>query len=562
MPQTISAKEQELKRIFSNDYRFEIPPFQRPYAWTTEQTSELLDDLVNAMGDDSIDIDKVPPYFLGSIVLIKDPTQTPAKVVDGQQRLTTLTILLCVLRELSEDEGARSSRHKYVCEPGDKDAGTENHYRLSLRERDRNFFRDNVQTLGELRNFIGQDQADRSDSKKRIHENTKHLWDKLSDTDKKTRDRLMGFLLQRCYLVVVSASDQDSAYRVFSVINSRGLDLSPTDILKAEIIGATPNVDDIRDRYTKQWEDIEEDLGRDDFRELFSHIRMIYMKSKVRNLVQEFRRGVLSRANGELFINTVLDPFAEAYQIVSKSAYKSTEDAEKVNASLCHLNRLDNSDWVPPAIAFFKANKNDREVLIKFIRYLERLAYALLIRRANINERINRYASVLRVIEQENDLFAESSALQLSDEEKKEVLNTLDGPIYLQERVRLPLLLRLDTLLADSGATYEHKRLSIEHVLPQTPEDGSVWRTWFPDKEERESWTHKLANLVLLSRRKNSQAQNFDFVRKKETYFQPGNATPFALTTEVCNKSEWTPVVLEQRQQYLLGCLKEEWRLD
>ena len=260
MPQTISAKEQELKRIFSNDYRFEIPPFQRPYAWTTEQTSELLGDLLNAMGDNSIDIDKVPPYFLGSIVLIKDPTKTPAQVVDGQQRLTTLTILLCVLRELSEDEEARNSRHKYVCEPGDKDAGTENHYRLSLREQDQDFFRDNVQALGEVHNFMGQDKypdigQDKypdnwNDSKKRIHGNTKHLWGELSKATKKTRDRLMGFLLQRCYLVVVSASDQDSAYRVFSVINSRGLDLSPTDILKAEIIGAIQ--DDIRPRYTKQ----------------------------------------------------------------------------------------------------------------------------------------------------------------------------------------------------------------------------------------------------------------------------------------------------------------------
>ena len=285
------------------------------------------------------------------------------------------------------------------------------------------------------------------------------------------------------------------------------------------------------------------------------------MKSKVRNLVQEFRRDVLSKANGELFINTVLDPFAEAYQIVSKSTYKSTADAKKVNAYLFHLNRLDTSDWVPPAIAFFKANTDDREALIKFIRDLERLAYALLILRANINERITRYANVLRAIEQKNDLFAEPGALQLSDKEKKEVLNTLDGPIYLQERVRLPLLLKLNTLLADSGVTYEYDKISIEHVLPQTPEEGSLWRTWFPDEEERGSWTHKLANLVLLSRRKNSQAQNFDFTRKKEEYFQKGNVTTFSLTTQVCNTSEWTPLVLEQRQQSLIGRLKEAWRL-
>jgi len=117
MKQTIEAKEQELKRIFSDGYLFEIPAYQRPYAWTTEQTAELLDDLLTAM-DGNVEMEEVSPYFLGSIVLIKDPTRALAEVVDGQQRLTTLTILFCVLRELSDDDGASASLDKYVCERG------------------------------------------------------------------------------------------------------------------------------------------------------------------------------------------------------------------------------------------------------------------------------------------------------------------------------------------------------------------------------------------------------------------------------------------------------------
>ena len=105
MKQTIEAREQELKRVFSDDYLFEIPAYQRPYAWTTEQATELLDDLLTAMGNDG-EMEEVSPYFLGSIVLIKDAHRALAQVVDGQQRLTTLTILFCALRELSEDDGA------------------------------------------------------------------------------------------------------------------------------------------------------------------------------------------------------------------------------------------------------------------------------------------------------------------------------------------------------------------------------------------------------------------------------------------------------------------------
>lgn len=560
MKQTIEAKEQELKRIFSDDYLFEIPAYQRPYAWTTEQTSELLDDLMTAMGNDD-PMEEVAPYFLGSIVLIKDPTKAGAQVVDGQQRLTTLTILLSVLRELSEDDAARNSLDKYVCEKGDKFAGNEDRFRLSLRERDREFFKEKVQTVGRLTDFLQQDKASFTDSQQRMHENAQYLWQQLSSASQAQRDRLTMFLIQRCYLVVVSASDQNSAYRIFSVMNDRGLDLSPADILKADIIGAMP--DAIRPAYTDQWEEIEEELGRDDFKELFAHIRMIHVKSKARgNLNQEFRDGVLSKINGRQFIDTVLIPFAEAYQVVSRAAYESTGDAEKVNSYLRHLGRLDNYDWVPPAIAYFEKHRDDREALIRFTRDLERLAYALFILRANINDRINRHAGVLRAIEQSDDLYSDIAPLQLTAEEKSSVLEALDGPIYLQTRVRMPLLLRLDSLLADHGATYEHKVLSIEHVLPQTPAEDSVWLSWFPDAEKRERWTHKLANLVLLSRQKNTQAQNYDFERKKQEYFQKKGVATFALTSQVLNQPAWTLEVLEMRQANLIGRLKTEWRLD
>ncbi|WP_412509043.1 DUF262 domain-containing protein [Roseovarius sp. SYSU LYC5161] len=559
MKQTIKAEEQELKRIFSDDYLFEIPAYQRPYSWTTEQTSELLDDLMVAMGSGDA-MEEVSPYFLGSIVLIKDPNKALAKVVDGQQRLTTLTILFCVLRELSNETGSRSSLDKYVCEKGDKFAGSEDRFRLSLRERDREFFREKVQADGRLPALLKQDKATLTDSQQRIHENANYLWLQLSKLDQVSQDRLTMFLVQRCYLVVVAASDQNSAYRIFSVMNDRGLDLSPTDILKADIIGAMPET--IRGSYTDQWEEIEEELGREDFKDLFAHIRMVYVKSKARgNLNQEFRDGVLSRVNGRKFIDEVLTPFAEVYQVVSRAAFESTRDADKVNSYLIHLSRLDNYDWVPPAIAFFNSNRDEQPALEQFVRDLERLAYGLFILRANINDRINRYGAVLRSIENRDDLFDELSPLQLTPDEKSDILSALGGPIYLQTRVRMPLLLRVDSLLADQGATYEHKVLSIEHVLPQNPAADSTWLKWFPDADERELWTHRLANLVLLSRQKNTQAQNYDFERKKKEYFQKKGVATFATTSQVLSEPEWNAKVLEDRQSTLLGKLKSEWRL-
>ena len=558
MPETIKAEELQLFNIFNDSFRFKIPNYQRPYAWTTEQTSELLDDLLYAM-EQAENVRDASPYFLGSIVIIKEDGQTQSYVVDGQQRITTLTILFCVLRELAA-ESNKIAIDKYVYAPGAIFADIPGHFRLTVRELDKDFFKDNIQRMGSLSHFVGSSYGKLSDSQTRMLENTSYLYKSISKFDEKRRNTLMQFLVQRCYLVMVSTSDRNSAYRIFSVLNDRGLDLSPTDILKADIIGALKGKEE--NTYTRKWEAIEEDLGRDRFRDLFAHIRMIYVKSKMYGtLQQEIQTSVLKSAGKSEFVDQILIPYAEQYEIVTRECYESAADAEAVNEFLRYLNRLDNFDWIPPAIEYFKRYSKDTDKLLRFLRDLERLAYGLFIKRANINQRIRRYADVLRRIEQGEDLFEPESPLQLSSDEKSEILSALDGQIYSQIRVRRPLLLRLDNMLADEGVHLVHSVISIEHVLPQNPRSGSKWRKSFTE-DERTDWTNRLANLVLLSHRKNSRAQNYDFDEKKEVYFKKGGMPTFPLTLQVLNENEWTPEVLKRRQRRLLNILKKEWRLE
>ncbi len=194
---------------------------------------------------------------------------------------------------------------------------------------------------------------------------------------------------------------------------------------------------------------------------------------------------------------------------------------------------------------------------------MERLAYGLFIRRANVTERINRYADVLRGIERDVDLADDDSPLQLRPDEKQGIIKALDGPIYLQTaRVVRTLLERLNWLLFDSDPIYSRMSVTVEHVLPQKPETKSEWMEWFPDEGVRASWTHRLANLVLLSSRKNSAASNYEFGRKKDEYFRRGKVASYPLTVQVLSETEWTPDMLEGRQHTLMGRLQSEWRLD
>lgn len=202
--------------------------------------------------------------------------------------------------------------------------------------------------------------------------------------------------------------------------------------------------------------------------------------------------------------------------------------------------------------------------MVVFFRGLERLAYALLIRRCGINERIERFSQLTGAIIKASNLQGDGSPLQLTPTEQYEVYSQLDGMFYevFAARARTTILLRLDTLVSGGGANYDYPVITVEHVLPQTPAEDSTWLKWFPDPNERYLWVHRLGNMALLTRKKNSSASNYEFDKKKESYFSHGGVSPFVLTTQVLDKKDWTPAIVSARQEHLLGLLEKHWQLQ
>ena len=559
---TFEATEVVLGKVFNDDYLFQMPVYQRPYSWTTEETSELLSDLANAMNDET----SADPYFLGSIVLISDPNNSKHEVIDGQQRLTTLTMLFCVLRDLSECQTARDSLNLRVMEKQDIFAGGRNRFRLSIRDRDMEFFQDKVQNEGKIQDFISEGETPLStDSRKLIFRNTKYLWERLSTWSPEKRDSLSEFVIRKCYLVIISAYDRDSAHRIFAVLNARGRDLTPTDILKSDVIGEIPGRK--QPEYTQRWEDIEDELGREEFRELFTHIYVIFKGDRFhRELAKAFNVDVLSVHNGIEFIDDILVRYTEAFKVIRKSVYENSEYSNRVNRMLEYLGRIDNDDWIPIAMVFYDRYKDEPAKFLRLLKDLDRLAYAMFILGIRRDARLARYAPAISAVKNNDEnIFGDSGPLQLTQQEQMDVVSVLNQSIYRLRpvgRFARPLLLRLDSMLADADAHYNPKTVTVEHVLPQTPDNKSDWVRNFPDEDERIEWTHKLANLVLLSRSKNSKAQNYEFNKKKTEYFQRNGVTPFALTTQIVSESEWTPKVLARRQDKLISVIKSKWRLS
>ncbi|MET7366456.1 DUF262 domain-containing protein [Streptomyces sp. NPDC005566] len=553
----LEARELPLHKVFCSDYDFRIPDYQRPYAWQTEQAQQLLADLEEALlrGDGE-------PYFLGSLVLVKDSRAAEADVIDGQQRLTTLTILLAVMRDLAQQPDVVTNLVAMISEPGNTVLGLKAKPRLTLRPRDADFFHQHIQTSGSIKTLLELNPHNlRTDAQRAVQANARVLHAALSAWTDDQRLALCTLMGVQTFLVAVSTPDLDSAHRIFSVMNSRGLDLSPADIFKAQIIGEID--EQVSETYARRWEDAEESLGREEFSDLFMHIRMIFSGERARlELLKEFQTQVLSHYKGgraKEFVDEVLVPYAEASAMIRDKTYAAGDGSPQVNAWFRRLLQLDNNDWWPAALWALRSHGDDPVWLGSFLRSLERLAASMFVRRIYTTPRVLRFAELLT--ELNAGLGLEAPAFQLTEAERTETLARLDGDVYYELRTRRFILLRLDELVAEDDivATYDAPRITVEHVLPQNPGPQSQWRADFT-VDQRKEWTHRLANLVLLSRTKNSQVQNLDFTDKKDRYLRRG-VVAFPLTTQVLGQDTWTPEHLEKRQTELLGLLAEEWRL-
>jgi hypothetical protein len=285
-----------------------------------------------------------------------------------------------------------------------------------------------------------------------------------------------------------------------------------------------------------------------------------------RTLVKEFQDHVTEYKSPVELIDNVVAPYSEVWDFVRQADFEATEHAESINDTLSWLNRVDFKDWVPPAILYFKRFRNGPALLNEFFQALERLTYFMLVTRVGINDRIETFASLTKEIEPasfDGGLTA-LTTLHLSAKQQREFIAALDGDIYRRlPKARMALMLRLEALVSDGSKKQTFDHLSLEHVLPQTPPDGSEWTKWFPDEVLRDAWTHRLANLVPLHIRKNPSASNFDFDTKKNVYFKgKGKSSPFILTNEARAEALWEPDFLDSRQKRLVGVLSKHWQLD
>lgn len=555
-----------LGSLLSGNRHYSIPIFQRSYSWTAREVSQLLSDLWLGLMDWRQGAPGYGGLFLGSLVVVDStiwpqsgmlPPQgqpSPFQVIDGKQRLTTLTILLAALRDRIGT--VTPWIDNMIARITAAEDGVQLKSRLTLGLEEDSYFDAQVRRPGSTVLPVEPDSDDRGGRNIRACQQII-----LEDLDERTDEELAGFaefLRDQVVMAIISAPDLETGFRIFLSTNHRGKPLSATDILKAELMAELPEA--MRETYLKRWRQLEQQLG-DGFEQLPGHLRAIYGRShgsaigEVLNVSQ--RQGGAKR-----FLETVLFPMAEAMVPVLAAAHTGTPQSPRINRTLRYLNWLRARDWLPPVLAFVSRSPAQPEALAEFLESLERLAYGMQIMGLGADRRVSRYREVTEAVVMGNVTNDPAGPMALTVEEQGRVILNATSNLYQRSQTNCKLLLkRLSASYPGDDTMDVLADVSVEHFLPRILPADSLWRLEIPNAEEREACCRLLGNLVLVSRQQNKDARNLALAAKQRILFPDGQPSPHAITNQIMRVTSWKAANIRARDDELVQRMREIWKL-
>ena len=536
MATEIKCEKKVIREIFNMWYC--IPDYQRAYVWDTDQVRDLLDDTISAYREN-----KEAQYFLGSMVLkINEKSEnnvsyTEYELLDGQQRITTVFLILACMRDMLTDYPQyQNSLAGFVYQAEDAILQQPERMRIifNIRSDVRDFVNEHIKPLhGTCDSALLKDKMQAKDVNISIRNmaNAMLVAHEFLEENKSEIIGYLSYFLNKVLMIYVATEDLQDAFQLFTVLNNRGVKLSSSDILKAENLKELSAAD--RTFWATRWEEMETYFG-EDFDKFLSHIRTILVKKKqTTTLLKEFDEFVYSnqeydRTQKKYVPRTpilrrgrdtfeLLYSYYHTYQEVFDTDHSVvTGDYEITNYLELMETGFGADYWIAPVLDYYR--KYRRRGFVAFLKALDRKLSADWITAATPTVRMENVNAILREIEasQDSAVLLQSKAFDINKNDFERVIN---GDIYGRSFAKY-LLLKLDLIYRGSSTPMIPQAIaSIEHILPRNPSADSQWVKDF-SAAEREEWTNKLGNLVLISRRKNTSQGNRDYVEKKEKYFE------------------------------------------
>ncbi len=512
-------------------------------------------------------------YFCGSLVFIQSDKDNKTDIVDGQQRLSTFILLAKVLATLYDKDLNKNKTTRDFLEKSLGDTDREKRKRLIFdtiglnAEKD---FQNALDFFDDLDASKGENSKSNAPSKGKNSylKNAICLKNYLEKKEIEDINDFIQWLYLKVNFITITCYDTDMALRIFNVLNARGLPLQATDIFKGELLKKLTEEKEQED-FVYRWNALRQKCLDNGFamETLFSqhltYLNPVTSKEKMeKRLVTWFKN--LNKTPLE-YLDVVEDfynAYCEVLEMQDRYAHLlSYKDDDYLCVILCAslLHRYSDQD--------IEALK---ELLVKFY-YQDWVAGQTKSTReqtcCNIINALKEKKNIDDIISIARKNLDEYSVTQHFKEKLR------DSLVYEKQPTKnpwiKPVLILVEYFMSDDPNPKRiqmDKNLHVEHILPQKPTLSSQWAKDFSE-EERECYTHSLANLTLLGGKKNSQASNLDFKEKKEIYMGKPVVldnketfkvmTCYKMTIDIAHHyTEWTPKSLEKREKDLMNIIE------
>ncbi|MCT4697542.1 DUF262 domain-containing protein [Tenacibaculum haliotis] len=544
----IDAEISNLKKILADDEKFyQIPDYQRPYSWDKENISDLIDDLVSAFKRNNNE-----NYFCGSIVLVENNEHKRFDVIDGQQRITTFTIIACVFRDLYKDILGKKAL-KYISNSiQDEYEESKRKLRFLTNEKYQVDFESDV--LKEI-NFIDFKNIERELKSKKYLANAHYVnlffTEKVRTEEVNVEDFIIWFY-ENVVLAVITCPSQDSAIQIFNVLNDRGMPLSSIDILKSSLMVRLSSKEDMT-AFKSKWENIISNLkfAELDIDSMLNTYLYYKLASNPKNRLDKELLDIFKKEGKDSLeiikeISDFSDAYIELYSLQNKYIFCLKYLRHKIywNAIITTAlfeNYQDIQELTRLLVAYYYQNW----VAGKTVARIKQTSFNLL--------KLIKSNSPIEKIKEELKSNLEYYGTT------KSFIEELQSSYVYGRRWDRAILLLVEYFSTDNNKENFiplSANLHLEHILPQTLNED--WSKIFTE-EETENWTNSLANLTLLSLRKNVQAQNYNFNEKKNAYANIDNViSSFVITQDIMKENEWNVESLERRKENLINRIYEK----
>lgn len=552
----MKATEANLLEFIKKSNQFSIPIYQRLYSWTEKECGRLWNDIM------TVGSKNIPSHFIGSIMYIEKglyqiSKPEPLLVIDGQQRLTTISLLLEALaRKIGDNEvegfSARKIRNYYLINPletGDRK------YKLLLSQNDRNTYI----SIIEQREY----PKESSIRIKNIFEYFTSKIDKLSEND--IQNLCLGLL--KLFIVDISLNrDQDNPQLIFESMNSTGKDLSQADLIRNFMLMRLEG--DIQKRlYEDYWRPMELEFGQEAYDSHFDSFMRHYLTMKTGNIpkisevYEEFKK---------YFYNSRRDNEEELKELKKYAAYfcamaLDKEEDKELKEAFSDLRELKVDVSYPLLLELYNDYKMgvlSKEDFIEIIRLIESYVFRRAVCGIPTNSLNKTFATFGKSIIKEKYLesvkahFIKMTSYRRfpNDEEFKKELECRD--LY-NFRSRSYLLRRLEN--HDRKERVNVSEYTIEHILPQNTNLNHDWREALgPDWEKiQQKYVHTLGNLTLTGY--NSEYSDKFFTDKRD--MKGGfRESPLKLNRGLANLDTWNEETILQRAENLSKEALKVWQ--